>query len=69
MTQTRKTSLVEVCTGTFAGFIVSLCLTFFVLPVWGFKPSPLAAMEITVVYTIASILRGYVVRRVFNKQI
>ena len=67
MKQSRKHSAIETTTGTVAGFMVSLVLTYFVLPLWGLVPSMGQAVEITIIYTIASLIRGYVIRRIFNK--
>lgn len=61
--QTKKQSLVETCTNTGVGFVVSLTATFFVMPLFGFASSPIKNIGITVFYTVISIARGYVIRR------
>lgn len=64
--QSKKMSLLESLTSTFIGFIVSVILVNVVLPFYGFKVSYAQSVEITLIFTIASVIRGYVVRRFFN---
>jgi len=64
--QTRTYSIIETATSTAIGFLISFVLTLYVLPLWGFKPTMGQAWEITCIFTIASLVRGYVVRRIFN---
>jgi len=59
-------SATEAVISTAIGFIVSLALTFTVLPLFGYLVTATHAWGITAIYTAASILRGYVVRRAFN---
>ena len=65
--QTRSMSAVEAVTSTAVGFAVSLVLTFTVLPAFGYAVTAPHAWGITAIYTAASILRGYAVRRAFNR--
>jgi hypothetical protein len=60
-------SAFEAAISTAVGFAVSWALTFWVLPVWGFEPSVGQAVEITVIYTLASFLRGWAVRAAFRR--
>ena len=64
--QSKKMSLVESLTSTAIGFIVSVILVNVVLPFYGFKVSYSQSIEITLIFTVASVLRGYLVRRFFN---
>jgi len=64
--QSRSLSAVEAITSTAIGFGVSLALTFTVLPAFGYAVTAPHAWGITAIYTAASILRGYAVRRLFN---
>lgn len=64
--QTKAMSAVEAATSTVAGFLVSLVLTFTVLPAFGYPVTPSHGIGITAIYTVASVVRSYAVRRVFN---
>jgi hypothetical protein len=66
MKQSKTASLVETVAGVAIGFAVSLMLTALVLPVYGFDVSFGQNLQITLIFTLASIARGYGVRRVFN---
>ena len=63
MSQSRSASLIEAATNVTCGLVVSWAITVLVLPVWGFEPSLTEALEITAVYTVASLIRSYGVRR------
>ena len=65
--QTKKQSLIESLTNTAIGFVVSYASTFLIFPLLGMQTSAGTNLIITVYFTIISILRGYVIRRWFNK--
>lgn len=64
--QRRSLSLAEAATNTAAGFAVSLVLTFTVLPAFGYPVTAPDAWGITAIYTAASLLRSYIIRRAYN---
>lgn len=66
--QSKKQSLVESITNTFVGFIISLTAIFLILPLFGVESTPVKNIGITLCFTIISILRGYLIRRFFNKK-
>lgn len=66
--QTKLESFFEANTSTVIGFIVSYILSYTVLPLYGVEQSHSVSLQITMIYTIASIIRGYSVRRYFNKK-
>ena len=68
MSQTRSKSMVEVCTNVGAGFIISYCIWLFVVPVlFDIQTRPDRGLAVTGLYTVAAILRGYIIRRFFNR--
>ena len=64
--QSRKGSLVETCASTAIGFAVSLVLTAIVMPAFGYPTTWAHDFWITVIFTVASVVRGYCVRRFFE---
>ncbi|CAB4135055.1 hypothetical protein UFOVP275_60 [uncultured Caudovirales phage] len=66
MSQSKAKSLIETCTNIAIGFVVSLLLTALVFPAYGHSVSLADNLQITAIFTVASILRGYFVRRWFN---
>ena len=65
--QTKKYSLIESITNTLVGFIVSLLIQLIIYPTMGIPVTFTQNIVITFIFTIASILRGYIVRRMFNR--
>lgn len=66
MSQTRRQSLIETVVGTATGFVFSILLSIVVYPMFGHSFTLAQNAGITVIFTIASIARGYGVRRFFN---
>ena len=61
MTQSRLSSLAETCMSIAIGFCVSLVITALVLPAYGHPVSFGQNLQITGIFTLASIARGYLV--------
>lgn len=65
--QTRRHSVIETLVGTFSGFVLSVTIWEMVVkPVWHIQTSFVENLSITALFTVVSIIRGYVVRRLFN---
>lgn len=69
MTQSRKMSLAETLTSTAIGYAVATALTFTVLPLFGYHVTVSDSLGISAIFTAVSILRGYLVRRMFNMRL
>lgn len=66
MRQTRLGSFTEACLNTASGFIVSLIVWHWVAKWFGI-PMPLSEnLKITAIFTVVSIVRSYLWRRLFN---
>lgn len=66
--QTKKGSLVESLTNIVVGFTLNWWLNILTLPfLWDAKHPKMSALYIGIVYTIASLIRSFSLRRVFNK--
>ena len=65
MKQSRISSFAETCLSISIGFVVSLILTALVLPAYGHDVTFGQNLQITGIFTVASIARGYLVRRAF----
>lgn len=67
MSQSKVASMVEALTNTAVGFLISLLLQTLVVPyVTGYRTTFAADFTVVVLFTIASILRSYGLRRAFN---
>tara|TARA_R110002126_G_scaffold78629_1_gene195640 strand:+ start:18266 stop:18475 length:210 start_codon:yes stop_codon:yes gene_type:complete len=69
MKQSKKQSFVESLTNTDVGFVISLGSTFVIFPLVGFDSSFSKNIIVTLFFTVVSILRGYIIRRYFNKKV
>lgn len=69
VTQTKVQSFVESLANTSVGFGINYCANLVVLPWFGFQVSYSQAALMGVVFTVISVVRGYVVRRYFNRKL
>lgn len=65
--QSHRLSILETLVDVSTGFVISWAITWLLLPLWGYSPTVGAAIEITAVFTVASLSRKYVIRRIFNR--
>lgn len=66
MEQSRLASLVEALVNTFVGFFITMAVLPMVNYLCGIEMSFTQASASTILFTIISIIRGYVIRRFFN---
>lgn len=69
MDQTRLGSLIETMFNVLIGLAVSMVANQLVFPRFGFHPSMAENVAISVIYTVISIVRQYVIRRWFNARL
>ena len=66
--QTKKQSIIETITSILIGYIISLVSLFIIFPILGIESSSGKNIIITFYFTAISLIRGYFVRRYFNKK-
>lgn len=66
--QSKKDSLIESLTSTTIGVIIGIVLNLTILPVFGYPVSLSDSLWISVIFTIVSIIRSYIIRRWFNSK-
>lgn len=64
--QSRRGSMIEACLNTGIGMIISLCLQLIVFPLFGIHIPLSSDVAILSIFTVASVIRSYVLRRYFN---
>ncbi len=64
--QSKRWSLIETTIGVIIGFIVALLIQLAIFPLFGIATSFGENFTIALVFTVASIIRGYYVRRLFS---
>ena len=66
--QTKKQSFIESLTSTTIGIIIGIVLNLTILPIFGYPVSVVDSLWISVIFTIVSIIRSYIIRRWFNSK-
>lgn len=64
--QSRRMSAVEAVVNVLVGYGISVALTAIVLPLFGYAVTAPDALGISAVFTVASLVRSYILRRAFN---
>jgi hypothetical protein len=64
--QSKRKSLTEAITNTIAGFVVSFAIQLIIYPLMNIPVRFEQNVIITLIFTVASIGRGYAIRRIFN---
>ena len=65
--QTKKNSLLEAFSNTVIAFFISMAVAYFVYPIYFPEIKFSQTFELTLIFTVLSILRGYIIRRFFNR--
>lgn len=66
MSQSRLGSLAETTVSMFVGFWLSVAVQAVVFPMFGYTLPLHSNMAIVAIFTIVSMIRSYVLRRIFN---
>ena len=67
MQQSRLGSLAEACVNTFIGLLFAIALNYVLMRVVGIHASAAQNAVIVLGHTIVSVVRQYMIRRVFNR--
>ena len=65
--QKKSHSALEAIFNTVIGFGISMVANLIVLPIFGYKVGVSQAFWIGIIFTLISIVRSYVLRRLFNR--
>ena len=67
MKQSKRKSMVETITQTLSGLVVSFIIQLVIYPIMEIPVTLSQNIVITLVFVTASVIRGYAVRRIFNR--
>lgn len=67
--QSRMGSFIEVCINIAIGFTINFFMNLTIFPLFGWHISVSENLLLGVIYTVVSVIRGYVVRRWFERRI
>lgn len=66
MNQTRTASAIEAIANVAVGFGIALLAQVMIFPLFGFTPSTSENLQIGALFTLVSLARSYLLRRLFN---
>lgn len=66
--QSKKSSFLEAVANTVFGFIFAAILNYALLPFYGMHFTPRQSLTYTAIFTLATALRSYFFRRLFNRR-
>mgnify|MGYP003452101944 FL=1 len=66
--QSKLDSLIEASTNVFIGFVIAFISQLVFFPIVGIEANLEQNFILTVLFTLVSIIRGYIIRRYFNKK-
>ena len=67
MAQSKRGSLIEAMTNTFVGYVLAVATQFAVFPAFGLHVGMVENLGLGLVFTAVSLIRGYALRRLFNR--
>jgi len=65
--QSKKLSLVESIVNVVSSFVIGVITQILVFPLYGLKISVMANISLTLIFSLTSFIRSYIVRRIFNR--
>ena len=66
--QSKKESLIETLTSVFVGWLIGVILNMLVLPLFDYDITVVDSLWVSLIFTVVSVIRGYVIRRFFNSK-
>ena len=66
--QSKKDSLIESLTSTTIGWLIGVILNMLVLPLFDYNITVIDSLWVSLIFTVVSVIRGYVIRRFFNSK-
>lgn len=66
--QSKKESFIETLTSVFVGWLIGVILNMLVLPLFNYNITVIDSLWVSLIFTVVSVIRGYVIRRFFNSK-
>jgi len=64
--QTKLQSIFETITQIMTGYMINVCMYMVILPLFGFNVTLTQSFQVSALFTVISLVRLYVIRRLFN---
>ena len=66
--QTKRQSMIETLTSVFVGWLIGVILNLTILPLFDYNITVIDSLWVSLIFTVVSVIRGYVIRRTFNSK-
>ena len=66
--QSKMESMIETLTSVFVGWIIGVILNMLVLPLFDYDITVVDSLLVSLIFTVISVVRGYLIRRFFNSK-
>ena len=66
--QSKRESMIETLTSVFAGWIIGVILNLTILPLFDYNITVVDSLLVSLIFTVISVVRGYLIRRFFNSK-
>ena len=67
MAQSKRGSLIEAVANTMVGYALAVATQFAAFPAFGLRVGVVENLGLGLIFTAVSLIRGYVLRRLFNR--
>lgn len=66
-TQSKGMSWIEAIVNIAVGYAIAVAMNYYILGWWGFDIDLQASSDIALIFTVVSVFRSYLMRRIFNR--
>ena len=66
--QSKRESMIETLTSVFVGWLIGVILNLIVLPLFDYNITVVDSLLVSLIFTVISVVRGYLIRRFFNSK-
>ena len=66
--QSKKQSFIESLTSTTIGWLIGVILNLTILPLFDYNITVVDSLLVSLIFTVISVARGYLIRRFFNSK-
>ena len=66
--QSKRESMIESLTSTTIGWLIGVILNLTILPLFDYNITVVDSLLVSLIFTVISVVRGYLIRRFFNSK-
>ena len=66
--QSKRESMIETLTSVFVGWLIGVILNLTILPLFDYNITVVDSLWVSLIFTVVSVVRGYIIRRWFNSK-